>query len=241
MPAQRPALSSSAPLDLCSRSGLPMMLQLFAGCLLLSLCPLQGDGDILWPGSDLLTPHPSSLEPPINSGLHHTFHLCVFLHPSYVPRFPSSHKGSLRPSLPASSWALPQSLWAPTPPLSPALGNKASAGASPGRLHTVPSAAAPHSELSATSLLLLFAHCSSKRALGPTQSSVSAVECRCSWPSGCGVCGQRCSLLKGKNNARASWDAMRLRKEAESPSATLPTVSQDSFLHLFFPELHMAP
>ncbi|POI21748.1 hypothetical protein CIB84_014505, partial [Bambusicola thoracicus] len=68
------------------RSGLPMMSQPFAGCLLLTLYRLQVDGDILWPGSDLLPP-PSSLEPPINSGLHHSFHVCVFLHPSNVPRF----------------------------------------------------------------------------------------------------------------------------------------------------------
>ena len=104
---------------------------------------------------------------------------------------------------------------------------------------------APYSAFSSCSALRALSHFSAPAfcplQLCPTQSSVSAVECRCSWPSGCGVCGQRCSLLKGKNNARASWDAMRLRKEAERPSATLPTASQDSFLHLFFPELHMAP
>lgn len=53
---------------------------------------------------------------------------------------------------------------------------------SPSTLHTVPSVPAPPSELSATSLPLLSACCSSTTALGPIHSSVSALECPCSWP-----------------------------------------------------------
>lgn len=150
------------------------------------------------------------------------------LHPSCVPSSHSICTGSMEPFPKSPSWAFSGALWALLPPLLPALGSMAPAGAHPIQA-PYPSAFSSCSSLRALSLSSAPDSClpQPKESSWITVSSVPTLERPCGWLLRCVDHERQCSLLMGKAMSEHSvrpWCKERRLRFPQQPCLLPPKI-----------------